>query len=316
MNNSLTINSRHKKVNSVQSLAKALNWDYENLQFLAKSLGNHHYREIKHSKSDGSVRVCYSPLEPLKTVQTQIQNTFFKTKFFFPSYITGSVRGCDFKTNAEQHLNAKILFSEDISSFFPSVSSAIVFNVWNKLFNFPKNVAQVLTDLTTRDGFLPQGSPTSSFIANCVFFNDEPTLVENFRKMGLVYTRYVDDVNISSRSHIKAEDKTIIIGLFYGMLIKNGFRPKRSKHSITTKNTKSKMRTTNVLVGFNVVKLPRESRNKIDKDVHVYSKKIFSSKQEQEKALKSLIGKVNHLGRFHLIEAQRLKLKLLSVSKL
>lgn len=315
MNKSLKINSAHKRITSIESLAKALNWDCQNLIFLVKNIGVHLYREIKQTKSDGAVRICYNPLEPLKTLQTRIQKTFFKTKFEFPSYITGSVKGNDFKTNAEQHLNAHILFSEDISSFFPSINAVVVFKIWSSLFNFPKDIAQILTELTTRAGFLPQGSPTSSFIANCVFFEDEPDLVDFYRARGMTYTRYVDDVCISSKVPIQAEDKTIILSKFYGMLKKNGFQPKRSKHSITTKSTQSKMKVTNIIVGFNLVKLTRESRNKINKEIYEFSKQQYRSKIEQEKVFKSLTGKVNHIRRFHPIEGVRLKIKLLSVGK-
>lgn len=49
---------------------------------------------------------------------------------------------------------------------------------------FSDDVAEILTMLTTKDGGLPQGAVTSSFLANLVFWDYEPSLVEKLAFAG------------------------------------------------------------------------------------------------------------------------------------
>src|SRR5690606_42051319 len=74
---------------------------------------------------------------------------------------------------------SRIVINEDISGFFPSTSAEHVFNIWHELFGCSQEVSQCLTQLTTRRGELPQGAITSSFLANLVFWQDEPRSEEH-----------------------------------------------------------------------------------------------------------------------------------------
>lgn len=94
---------------------------------------------------------------------------------------------------------------------------------------FPPKVSNILSELSTKEGFLVQGSPLSGEIANLVFYQNEPKLVKYCQEQGLRYTRYYDDIHISSDvkdfyeliPHLKSE--------IYRIFGKSGVKPHRSK---------------------------------------------------------------------------------------
>ena len=75
------------------------------------------------------------------------------------------------------HVQAKTVVNLDISSFFESVSHVQVRRLWQHFFDFPPEVADLLTALTTYKGHLPRGAPASSYLGNLIFWDLEPQLV-------------------------------------------------------------------------------------------------------------------------------------------
>ena len=68
---------------------------------------------------------------------------------------------------------------------------------------FSPDVASILTKLTTFKGHLPQGSPTSTTIANLVFVPVGDELQSIAEREGLRFTTFVDDVTMSSQQDFK-----------------------------------------------------------------------------------------------------------------
>ena len=134
------------------------------------------YRKAKQIvKPDGSIRQPFDALPQLKAIQRRIKDRILK-RVKFPLYLTGSLSGRSYRTNAAQHTGARIIICEDIESFFPSTSHARVRDIWLNFFHFSEEVASLLTHLTTKEGELPQGAITSSYLANLSLWNQEPRL--------------------------------------------------------------------------------------------------------------------------------------------
>lgn len=267
------------------------------------------YRLAKQeTKSDGSIRQTFDALPNLKNIQILIKDRLLKN-VIYPSYLTGSLKGRSPRSNAEMHAGAKIIFSEDVQNFFPSTGYALIKNVWRKFFGFSDDVAEILTKLTLKDGALPQGATTSSFLANLVFWDYEPNLVFNFSAHGITYTRYVDDINVSSKKRLSRDQQKEIIGNIYGMLFHFGYRPKRSKHEILTAG--QRMRTTK-LVNNKRSALPNEVRQNTRAAVFALEKKINVGERGREISaeLARVVSRVGRLGSFHPSEATRLKARL------
>lgn len=204
------------------------------------------------------------------------------------------------------------MISEDIKGFFPSTSVDRVFNIWHNFFGFSETVARCLTQLTTRHGELPQGAITSSFLANLVFWQDEPTLHARLATQGLAYSRYVDDIAVSSKSFLADDGKSEVIRHVYGMLLKHGYQSKRAKHEITT--SAIRMAVTKLAVNSKPG-LDRATRNRIRATVQAVERRAALEEDLSFDGgpYAQAMGHVRHLERFHSGEAAPLKNRLLAL---
>lgn len=163
----------YQRIQSVASLSAALSVPEGELVSLAK-IASSQYRQAKPiTKPDGNIRQPFDALPSLKRVQRQIQVKLLR-KVEYPPYLTGSLPGGSPRANAILHTAPAIVISEDIAHFFPTTRSELVRRVWADFFGFSDEVADILTALTTRDGFLPEGARTSSYLANLVFWDCGP----------------------------------------------------------------------------------------------------------------------------------------------
>lgn len=295
-------------IRRVESLGKALRCLPQRLGYLAKNADRLYRVAQEIEKSDGSKRVTFDAKPALKEIHRRIKSEILD-RVTFPLYLTGSIKGRDYKANAELHVGAVIVIAEDIGSFFPSTTTAHVFDVWRNFFGFSDEIARLLTVLTTRNGELPQGAITSPYLANLVFWRDEPALHDRFAADGIVYSRFVDDVAASSKTPIPPERKTEIVRLIFGLMLRHGYKPKRKKHELKTAG--QQMTVTKLTVNQKPG-LPNADRARIRAAVHrlecLAGQGALSAEQLREYA--SVSGRVNHLARFHPGEAAGLKARL------
>jgi retron-type reverse transcriptase len=95
------------------------------------------------------------------------------------------------------------LLNVDIKDFFPSVTAAMVQQVFLGL-GFPTRMSRILTLLCTYRGALPQGAPTSPSLANLVFLKVDSQLLHFANVHGFNYSRYADDLTFSGERRIDA----------------------------------------------------------------------------------------------------------------
>jgi RNA-directed DNA polymerase len=88
----------------------------------------------------------------------------------------------------------------DLKDFFSSISAARVKACFSSpLFYFSESICNALTLLTTVNGVLPTGSPTSPVISNLVCWELDHDLERFASQNKLNYSRYVDDLSFSSQ---------------------------------------------------------------------------------------------------------------------
>jgi len=298
---------------SVSVLAVALGIP-EQVLLRVSADANHSYRLAKEEKKkDGSVRQAYDAHPPLKSVQTHIKERIL-SRVHFPEYLNGSLKGRSTRKNAQPHVGAKIVISEDIANFFPTISPTLVKAMWRGLFGFSDDVADLLTTLTTKDGGVPQGAVTSSYLANLVFWAFEPALCRKFQRRGYVYTRYVDDITVSSVRRLNNEEKSEIISGIYGMLRACGVRAKRKKHDLSTAK---KRITTTKLVHNTRVSLTKEVRRDVRTAVHLLEQKAAFGDYDNmlQIELASASSRVGRLNSFHPTEGVALQARLKRLRK-
>ena len=164
----------------------------------------------------------------------------------------------------------------------------------------------MLTKLTTKDGVLPQGAIPSSYLANLVLWRHEPLLHAKFAEQGITYSRYVDDMVMSSASHLNKETQTWVIAQVYGMLRKVGLKASRAKHEIFSA-TKPMIATK--LIVNRKPSLGNKKRSQVRAQVRQVE--MAQSAGEDPQVVHELADKaaqrVGQLGRFHTSQANQLK---------
>jgi len=300
---------KKRRIGSLHALARSLGLSAKELAGLARCTDDLYRTAKSIAKPDGSIRNVYDALEPLKKVHRKIKHQILD-HVQYPFYLTGSIKGRDYKSNAILHVHSKIVINEDISGFFPSTSSKRVLNIWRHFFCFSEDVAQCLTRLTTRCGAVPQGAITSSFLANLVFWQHEPILHAKLSGQGLVYSRYVDDIAVSSKRNLTREDKSAIVIKIYDMLFKHGYKPKRSKHEIIAADKRVAVTKLSVNIKPGIDK---SVRGQIRASVHHLENCVAAGEKISfDSGLYSqVMGQVLHMERFHPGKAASLKKRLL-----
>lgn len=185
----------------------------------------------------------------LKVLQQNI-NAHILSKITIPEYAYGSIRGKSNLKNAYLHLGNKYFFSVDLKDFFPRINNRQVFRMFREN-DFSPSVSRLLTQLTTFNGCLPQGAPTSPAIANIVFIPTGNRLLDIAKQHDITFTTHLDDLNFSSHEDFKNLTPTIL------EIIKEGaFFPSHKKIHYKTQAPE----ITGILLAKNSMYLPLEMR--------------------------------------------------------
>lgn len=190
------------------------------------------------------------------------------SKIPLPPNVKGSVKGSSNIANAKAHLGKHYKFKTDIKKYFPSISHERVFNMYIQN-GFSSKVATLLTHITTNNYELPQGTPTSSAIANLVFVPNDIKINEYCKLNNLTHTRYVDDLVFSS--HFDFKEKVLDIIQF---ILDDGFRISVKK----TIYTSGSLEITGVLTKQNILDATDEYKELIN-DLTIDPKKTEARKK-------------------------------------
>ena len=119
-----------------------------------------------------------------------------------PPYVHGGVPGRSTRTNAEPHLKKPLLVTIDLENHFPRVSPGKVYRMFRYSQECSPQVAEILTQLTTLNVRLPQGSPTSTTVSNLVTLVLSKRLHAFAKVRGADLTQYIDDYNFSGSKRL------------------------------------------------------------------------------------------------------------------
>lgn len=194
-----------------QHLYKLLKVKEEEVGSILNKIDSYYYTKVE-SKLDKNgnpiikngkevSRVLTPSKGKLKHIQSLIKGRILRS-FDFPEFIQGGVRGKDNISNAKRHKGMKYHFVSDIKDFFPFVTNKMIYNMFVQN-GFSPDVSSLLTKLTTFDGHLPQGTPTSTYLANLVALPLDYSIIEYCNNMNIIYTRFVDDLSFSSSYDFK-----------------------------------------------------------------------------------------------------------------
>ncbi|MFA9273558.1 MAG: reverse transcriptase family protein [Candidatus Aquirickettsiella gammari] len=297
-------------IGSIETLAKILETSTSRLSKISKS--NDDFYTVFEKQVKLKLRELAEPKSELKILQKRIIARIF-CHLKFPDYLHGGIKSQipkDFLSNATVHAKAETAVTVDIKSFYPSITFTQVLHVFQLLFKFPPAVADTLARITTFKGAVPQGAPTSSYIANLVMWEKEYSLASKFEQQGYVYSRLIDDITVSNDKPIPADTATKIVTQLAKMLSAYNYQIHPKKTNIYSKSNPEKlMCITGLWLNRGTPRLEKEKRNKISHAVVDLLEKAKSDKTSEKyhNQFNSISGQVALLQRLEHKEACRLR---------
>ena len=212
-----------------------------------------HYRNFQFRKKSGGMREIDAPRTYLKVIQWWLLDTILSTTEPSP-HAHGFVKGRSFVTNAKIHLGSRFILNVDVQDFFPSISFDQVTNEFLAL-GYRLGLSRDLAKLTTLNGRLPQGAPTSPALANLILRRVDGELSELATRNSLRFSRYADDITFSSQVRIPQA----IVSEVSSILASVGLQLNPSKTRFMGRN--QKLEITGLLLGRDGVVLDRRYLN-------------------------------------------------------
>lgn len=156
------------------------------------------YRVMSVPKKTGGHRFIHAPVKNLKFVQRAIAALL--TRLYRPNArATGYIQGSSILRNALFHSRNRLILNIDLLDYFDQVTAPRLFGMLTSPpYNLSKSVAAAIVNICTLNGAVPQGAPTSPILANMLTSHLDRLLVDLCRNFGCSYSRYSDDITIST----------------------------------------------------------------------------------------------------------------------
>ena len=249
------------------------------------------YFVYKIPKKSGGTRTIYAPNYTLKYIQKQILEKLLKERYI-SKYAKAYYTGATLKDNALNHINKPVILKLDIENFFENITFYLVYE--EIFYIFPENIRVLFTNLCLYENHLPQGAPTSPYIANIIMRDFDEKIGVWCAKRNISYTRYSDDLTFSGNF-----EPDEVIRKVKEELFKKHFKINKKKIHVIKNH--AQQRVTGVVVNKKA-QVSKIYRKEIRKEMYYIKKygikshleKIHSLKTPQE-YLQSLTGKINYV---------------------
>jgi len=204
---------------------------YSLIKELEKAVPLIAYKEAKIPKNAGGFRKIFIPAPELKLIQKKIILRFLRklierdrlikiNELLFVSWYSPRAYNESYAKHAKLHSDSRFIFQFDIKDAFPSVSSSMIRGVVRGLIDrYPgvdpedqEKLVDLIAKLTTFNGLLPQGAPTSPllfyiFVIESGLYGDIAALCHPGWKVSF----YVDNFAISGKKPVPEELKEQIL---------------------------------------------------------------------------------------------------------
>jgi RNA-directed DNA polymerase len=178
------------------------------------------YEKFYVPKRSGGLREINAPSEELKSIQRNILHFFMHDLGMLPhnaafAYIAG--RGTKECMMVHQQNESQWFLKLDIKDFFPSCTESFVEQALHRLYPIPfigqDNLKEIISACAL-NGALPQGAPSSPYLTNLIMIPYDYELTNRLwdcNRTHYAYTRYADDIIISSKYEFDSNQITAIV---------------------------------------------------------------------------------------------------------
>lgn len=201
------------------------------------------------------------------------------------------------------HSNNKFILKTDIKNFFPSITRMSIYECISRQiealpFSDLSDYLDKICDLVTYNGRLPMGFSTSPQISNAVFNLIDIEIKSFCIKNNLTYTRYADDILISSNNYLDKDE-------YIDKLTKILSFDDHQCFTINTEKTKliKKGKNTDIM-GVKIqpdgtLTISKKLKNEVETKLYLFSKNqddfVKFSKQDKNQSKAKLTGQLNYI---------------------
>ena len=244
----------------------------------------YYYETVKDIK--GKSRPIAMPVGRFRTVIDNLARLLARVRT--PDCLHGGIKRRSPKTNARRHIGKAAVMKFDLADFFPSVGPHMVYRLFcNRLGCIP-DVASILTRLVTLHGGLPQGSPTSTAVANLVIMALAGRIQTLAEGHGSDYSQFVDDGAISGPAYLEK-----LRPLVDRIIRQEGLRASPKPKKRTTTYRHQEQTVTGIRVN-NRIDVPRQMVRDVRAEIEQLGRRTDPARPS-EKVIASLVGKIRHI---------------------
>ena len=246
---------------------------------------NSNYRQFSIPKKTGGFRKIWAPLPKLKAIQKRIQTDILE-KMMIHGSAHGFVPGKSIYTNAQEHINSRVVVGVDLENFFPTFTFPRIKGVFRS-YGYPQGIATLLALLCTEaprrmiqlheqtyyvaagPRVLPQGSPASPMLTNIACMRLDRRFSGYGARHGWRYTRYADDLTFSivDSSSKEKPDIRSLLRMIHHVTISEGLKVHPKKTHIMSKGSRQEV-TGLVVNGTQDPRVPKERRRMLRAALH------------------------------------------------
>lgn len=272
------------------------------------------YVDILRPKRTGGSRLISAPEPVLMDVQRLILQRALRRDTGHPASFAYR-QGRSIVMCAQRHVGMRWMLKFDLHDFFGQVDEHRVWRIFDSL-GYAPLVSLELARLCTRAprapawpsprgryrsipsydvgvvGHLPQGAPTSGALANAVATPLDAGLHELASQSGYVYSRYSDDLVLSSTDRFDRQEAKITVGAVRDLVLAHGFDLHRKKTRVIPPGARHIV--LGLLVGDDSVRLTPEFRRRVE--THVRGVERFGlAEHAQHRRFRSVLSFINHV---------------------
>lgn len=255
-------------MNVIEKIANELKLDEMYISRIAER-SSYYYKDYTVPKRNGKSRYISQPSPELKTLQYWISHNILN-KLPVSEAACAYKKGDSIKRHAQLHSKSSFFLHADIRNFFPSIKSSLLNPILRsnkKVFDdLGLDLEESLEDIRKicfKKASLCVGAVSSPVISNVVMYSFDEVMLEYCKANGYLYSRYADDIYISSRSYIPRD----VLPFLQEELKKYGFEINNNKTKFCSAKYSRKV-TGLIITNDSRVSIGMERRKLIKKMVY------------------------------------------------
>lgn len=187
----------HNSLSSVQALLDLFKMNRKELEQIL----NKGYRRYKKNESDDKFRWIEEPDDELKKIQKTLL-IYLQETLICPPYCMAGFKEQNNMKNANLHRKKREVITMDISHCFPNTKAKYISKFFAEVYGATGEVLELLTALTTYNGYLPTGAPTSTLLLAYAHKEIFDGIYRKMKALDVDMSVYVDDITLSTHKHI------------------------------------------------------------------------------------------------------------------